>query len=59
MGNRAAVVRNIPRLLAMRKPSRAVLEEALLVLNHPEDAELRRKIGATLARVTSSPAPEM
>lgn len=49
-GDRAALASNLPRYLKMRKPSRAVLEEILLRLERPEDAELARQVREALAR---------
>jgi hypothetical protein len=58
LGNRDAILANLPLLLAMRKSSHAVLGEALLVLDHPEDSGLCQNIRAVLNRGTSNPAPD-
>ena len=47
-GNRADLAENLPKLLRMRKPPRAVLEETLLRLDQPGDAALRESIRAAL-----------
>ena len=56
-GNRPMLRQNLPKLLQLRKPSRAVLQEALLRLGQPADAALRDQIRAILSRVTSQPTP--
>lgn len=56
-GNRPMLTQNLPKFLQLRKPSRAVLQEALLRLDHTDDAPLREQIRAALSRVTPSPAP--
>lgn len=53
-----ALRENLPKLLALRKPARSVLEECLLRLDQPVDAPLRAAIRAALDRVTRTPAPE-
>jgi hypothetical protein len=52
-----ALAQNLPKLLAMRKPTRAVLEESLLRLDQPAEESLRTAIHAALDRVTRTPAP--
>ena len=56
-GNREKLAANLPKLLRMRKPSRAVLEEALLRLDQPADAPLRDQIRDALTRASATPAP--
>jgi predicted Zn-dependent protease len=56
-GNREKLTENIPRLLRMRKPSRAVLEETLLRLNQPADAALRDQIREAISRSSATPVP--
>jgi hypothetical protein len=55
--DRTALAQNLPKLLAMRKPARAVLEECLLRLDQPADEALRTAIHTALDRVTRTPAP--
>jgi tetratricopeptide (TPR) repeat protein len=55
--NRAGLVENLPKLLRSRKPSRAVLEEALLKLDQPGHASLRAEVRAALARASATPSP--
>jgi tetratricopeptide (TPR) repeat protein len=50
VGDRTALADRLPRLLKMRKPSRPVLEEVLLRLQQPEDAELAKQVRDALAR---------
>ncbi len=49
----------VPRLLAMRKPSRAVLQEAYLRLDRgtPARATLRQSIQTTLKKSSATPEP--
>lgn len=56
--DRTALAQNLPKLLATRKPARAVLEEALLRLDQPVDAPLRAEINRALAHTTRTPSPE-
>ncbi|MSU51084.1 MAG: tetratricopeptide repeat protein [Opitutus sp.] len=49
-GDRTALAQNLPRLLAMRKHSRATLMEILQRLDQPGDALLREQIQSALAR---------
>ena len=57
LGNRDKLAENLPKLLRLRKPSRAVLEETLLRLDRPADAPLRDQIRAALTRASATPAP--
>ena len=57
-GNHAALIENLPKFLRLRKPSRLVLQEALLRLVEPTDGPLREEVRAALGRVTASPTPE-
>ena len=57
LGNRNKLAENLPKLLRLRKPSRAVLEETLLRLDRPADAPLRDQIRAALTRASATPAP--
>ena len=57
LGNRDKLSENLPKLLRLRKPSRAVLEEALLRLDRPADAPLRDQIRTALTRASATPAP--
>ena len=52
-----ALAQNLPKLLAMRKPARTVLEECLLRLDQPAEDPLRAEIRSALDRVTRTPAP--
>lgn len=52
--NRPGLAEGTQKLLALRRPSRAVLEEALLRLDRPEDADLREQIRATLAKTPAT-----
>lgn len=54
-GDRERVAENIPRLLAMRKPSRALLEDVLLRFNRSTDAALRQQVRDALARLPAGP----
>ena len=56
--DRTALTQNLPKLLATRKPARAVLEECLLRLDQPVDAPHRAEIRTALDRATRTPAPE-
>jgi hypothetical protein len=56
-GNTAGLLENLPRLLGMRKPSRAVLQEAHLKLSAPEHAGLRAAIDTALAKSPANPEP--
>ena len=56
-GDREKLAENLPKLLRLRKPSRAALEETLLRLNQPGDAALREQIRAALVRASATPAP--
>jgi len=56
-GDRTKLTENLPKLLRLRKPSRAALEETLLRLDQPGDAALREQIRTALARASSTPAP--
>lgn len=56
--DRTALTQNLPKLLATRKPARAVLEECLLRLDQPVDAPLRAEIRTALDRATRTPAPQ-
>jgi hypothetical protein len=56
-GNRAALADNLPGILRLRKPSRAILEEMLLHLDQPADAPLRDQIRTALTRASATPAP--
>jgi Tfp pilus assembly protein PilF len=58
-GNLPALDDNLPRLLAMRKPSRAVLQEAYLALNEatPERLALRQAVKNALAKSPVTPEP--
>lgn len=56
-GNREKLAETLPKLLRMRKPSRAVLEETLLRLDQPADAPLRDQIRTALTRASATPAP--
>ena len=47
--NRPGLVENLPKLIAMRKPSRAALEEALLVLDPVSDSALVHQTRLALA----------
>ncbi|HTJ77785.1 MAG TPA: hypothetical protein VL357_02210 [Rariglobus sp.] len=47
--NRSGVVENLPKLIAMRKPSRAVLEESLMTLDPINDAALFQQTKLALA----------
>jgi Arc/MetJ-type ribon-helix-helix transcriptional regulator len=49
-GDRAAIGQHLPALLALRRHSRAALEDVLRHLNDPGDAPLRAQILAALAR---------
>lgn len=57
--NPAALEEYVPRLLAMRKPSRAILQEAFLFLTDAtaERTALRQSIKAALERSTPTPEP--
>jgi tetratricopeptide (TPR) repeat protein len=57
--NQEALEAYTPQLLAMRKPSRAVLQESFLVLNEatPARAALRHAIKAALEKSTPTPEP--
>lgn len=57
LGNRGALLENVPKLLRMTKPSRPVLEEALLALGQPGDEPLRAGISKAIASATRTPAP--
>ncbi len=57
LGHRAKLAENLPKLLRLRKPSRAVLEETLLRLDQPADAPLRDQIRTALTRASATPAP--
>lgn len=50
--NRSGLVENLPKLIAMRKPSRAALEEALMVLDPVSDAALMQQTRLALAATT-------
>ncbi len=52
-GDRSALARNLPALLALRKPSRAAMDEILNHLNERSDEPLRAQIREALSR----PAP--
>ncbi len=56
-GNRAKLAENLPRYLAMRKPSRPLLEEILLRLDQSTDAPLREELREAIKRASASPAP--
>lgn len=56
-GNREKLAETLPKLLRMRKPSRAVLEETLLRLDQPADAPLRDQIRTVLTHASATPAP--
>lgn len=58
-GNIAGLEEHLPGLLAMKKPSRAVLQEAYSVLNDatPARAALRRAVGEAVNRLTANPEP--
>lgn len=58
-GNLAGLEEHLPRLLAMSKPSRSVLQEAFSALNDatPARAELRRAIAEAVTRLTANPEP--
>ena len=56
-GDRAKLAENLSKLLKLRKPSRAALEEALLRLDQPGDTPLREQIRAALATASATPAP--
>ena len=56
-GDRIKLAENLPKLLRLRKPSRAALEETLLRLDQPGDSTLREQIRAALARASATPAP--
>lgn len=58
-GNQAGLEENLPRLLAMGKPSRAVLQEAFSTLNDstPARAALRRSVAEAVQRLTTNPEP--
>ncbi len=58
-GDRSALLTSVPRLLAMRKPARAVLQEATLRLDptQPADLELRTAIQAALEKSSALPEP--
>ncbi|MCX6953298.1 MAG: hypothetical protein NTV51_14185 [Verrucomicrobia bacterium] len=56
-GNLGKLAENLPKLLQMRKPSRAALEEVLLRLDRPAQAALRDQIRDALTRATATPAP--
>ena len=47
-GHRAGLAENLPKLLRMRKPPRAILEETLLRLDQPGDAALRETLRTAL-----------
>lgn len=55
--NRPMLAQNLPKLLQAMKPSRELLQEALLRLDQPDDASLRAQIRSALVRVTAQPAP--
>lgn len=55
-GNRDALRTNLPVLLQMRKPSRAVLEEALLRLDTPGDDALDTEIRRVISQASAQPA---
>ena len=57
LGNHDKLAENLPKLLRLRKPSRAVLEETLLRLDRPADAPLRDQIQTALTRASATPAP--
>lgn len=56
-GSREKLADALPRLLRMRKPSRAVLEETLIRLDQPDDGPLRDQVRDVLRRVSATPAP--
>jgi predicted negative regulator of RcsB-dependent stress response len=56
-GDRGRLSATLPRLLQMRKPSRAVLEETLIRLDQPADGPLRDQIREAIARVSATPVP--
>ncbi len=56
-GDRIKLADTLPKLLRMRKPSRAVLEETLLRLDQPADAPLRDQIRTALTHASATPAP--
>ena len=56
-GDRIKLAETLPKLLRVRKPSRAVLEETLLRLDQPADAPLRDQIRLALTRTSATPAP--
>lgn len=58
-GNVAGLEEYLPRLLTMKKPSRAVLQEAFSALNDatPSRAALRRAVGDAVQRLTANPEP--
>ena len=59
-GNLVGIEAHLPRLLAMRKPSRTILLEAYLKLDDstPARTELRRRTNEVLRSLTSNPLPE-
>jgi hypothetical protein len=58
--HRAGLVEFLPKLLTMRKPSRAALQEALLALDDTDPAQraLRATVQDVLTRTTANPEPE-
>jgi tetratricopeptide (TPR) repeat protein len=50
--NRAGLIENLPKLIVMRKPSRAALEEALMVLDPVSDSILVQQTRLALALTT-------
>ena len=58
-GNLAALETYLPRLLAMRKPARTVLQEAYLKLDEatPTRAALRQAVKAAIEKSPTSVAP--
>jgi hypothetical protein len=58
-GNPTALEEYVPRLLAMRKPSRSILQEAWLKLDDttPARAALRQSIKAALEKSSANPEP--
>lgn len=53
-GARAVLAESVGKLLALAKPSRQVLEEALLALDQPEDAPLVERIRSALSRARTA-----
>jgi tetratricopeptide (TPR) repeat protein len=52
---RSALAEHLPKLLKMRKPPRAVLEEILLQFQQPDDTELGKQVREALARSAPNP----